>query len=37
MFLHRIMLQRIVDGSVLAFFALLYHCAVFVLRFRSQN
>jgi hypothetical protein len=29
--------QRIVDASVLAFFALLYSCAVFMLRFRRQS
>jgi hypothetical protein len=31
------MVQRIADASVLGFFALLYRCAVLILRFRKQN
>jgi hypothetical protein len=29
--------QRITDASVLGLFALMYNCAVFILRFRKQN
>jgi hypothetical protein len=31
------MVQRLADASVLTFFAVLYNCAIFMLRFRGQN
>jgi hypothetical protein len=29
--------QKIADASVLGFFALMYNCALFLLRFRKQS